>query len=114
MVAVENRASAEPDQVRTRPRLTHAKRRRHLPTQDRNRPPLLLLLGPERQQGRRDDANALRVEAVVDAPAGQFLPMDELAEDVGVAATELGWVPRQEPPVVELQPLPATRPFRHV
>ncbi len=40
--------------------------------------------------------------------------MDELAEDVGVSATELRWVPRQEPPVVELQPLPATRPFRYV
>src|SRR5258708_113498 len=114
MVAVENRAGTERSQVRTRPRLTHAKGRGHLPTQDRNRPPLLLLLRPEREQGRRDDAHALRVEAVVDASPGQFLAMDELAEDVGVSAAELGWIPRQEPSVVELQPLPATRPLRHV
>jgi hypothetical protein len=38
--------------------------------------------------------------------------MDELAENVGVSAAELGWISRQEPPVVELQPLPATRPLR--
>ena len=40
--------------------------------------------------------------------------MDELLEDSGVAAAELGRVARQQPAVVELNPLPAPRPFRHV
>ena len=40
--------------------------------------------------------------------------MDELLEDAGVSPPELGRVPRQQPTVVELQPLPAARPLRHV
>ena len=63
----------KPSQVRARARFTHAQRRGHLGAQDRHRPPLLLLLGAERQQRRGDDADALRVERVIDAPPRRVL-----------------------------------------
>ncbi len=44
----------------------------------------------------------------------EFLAMDELLQDSGVAAAELRRVARQQPSVVELQPLPAACPFRNV
>jgi hypothetical protein len=40
--------------------------------------------------------------------------VDELLEDAGAAATELGRVAREQPAVVELQPLPPARPLRHM
>ena len=60
-------AGAQRRQVGAGARLAHAERRGHLGPQDRHRPPLLLLGGAERDQRRGDDADALRVEAVVDA-----------------------------------------------
>ena len=44
----------------------------------------------------------------------EFLAMHELLEDARVAAAELRRVARQQPAVVELQPLPAPRPLRHM
>ena len=105
---------AQRRQIGARARFAHAKRRGHLGAQDRHRPPLLLLRRSERDQRRGDDADALRVERQVDAPAREFLLMDVLLQQRGVAAAELGRVARQQPAVVEQQPLPAPRPFRHM
>jgi hypothetical protein len=112
VVAVELSAGGQPGQIRTRPRLTHAQRGGDVRAQDGRRPAPLLLVGAERQQRRRDDADALRVEAVIDASPRQLVAMDELLQDASVAAAELRWVARQEPPVVELQALPPARPLR--
>jgi hypothetical protein len=94
VVTVEYRAGGKASQIGSRSWLTHAKGRGHLRAQDGNRPPVLLLLGAERQQRCRDDAHALRVEAVVDAPPGKFLTMNELLQDSGVPATEFWGISR--------------------
>ena len=75
---------------------------------------LLLLVGAERDQRCRNDVDALRVEAVVDAALAELLEMDELLQDGGIAAAELRRLARQQPAVVEQQPLPAARPGGHV
>ena len=114
VIAVEHRTCGQARKVGTRARFTHAQRRGDLGAQDGHRPSLFLFVGAERQQRRRDDPDALGVERVVDASPRKLLAVHELLEDVRVAATELRRVSRQQPAVVELQPLPAPRPFRHV
>ena len=108
------RPRAQRRQVGTGPRLAHPERRGHLGPQDRHGPLLLLLVGAERDQRRGDDADALRVEALVDPPPRQLLAVDVLLQDRRVAATELGRIARHQPAVVEHQPLPATGPLRNV
>ena len=114
VVAVAHRTRAQAGEVGARAGFAHAERRRDLGAQDGHRPPLLLFVRAERQQRRRDDADALRIERVIDAPPRQLLAVHELLEDVRVAAAELRRISRQQPTVVELQPLPAPRPLRHV
>ena len=114
MIAVQHRTRAQPGKVGTRAGLTHAQRCGDLGAQNRHRPPLLLLVGAERQQRGRDDADALRVERVIDASPRQLLAVHELLQDACVAAAELRRIARKQPAVVELQSLPAPRPFRHV
>ena len=78
--------------------LAHAQRGGHLGAQDRHRPPLLLLLGAERQQRRGDDPDALRVEGVVDPPARQFLLVDELLEQRALRPPNSGGLPGSSQP----------------
>lgn len=101
-------------QIRARTRFAHAQRRRHLGTQDGHRPLPLLLLGAERQQRGGDDADALRVERVIDAASREFLAVNELFKDARIAAAELGRIARKEPAVVELEALPPARPLRYM
>ena len=89
LVAVPDGLRAQRRQIGTGARLTHPDRRRHLAAQDRHGPLLLLLVGAERQDRRRDDADTLRIEAVVDPPPRQFLTVHVLLEYRRVAATEL-------------------------
>ena len=112
LVAIDVGAGAQRREVGARARLTHSQRRGHFGPQDRHRPAPLLLGCAERDQRRGDDADALRVEGEVAPAAGQFLLVDVLLQDRGVAATELGRIPGQQPAVVEHQPLPAPGPVR--
>jgi len=59
---------------------------------------VLLLVAAERQQRGGDDADPLRVEAMVDAPPRQFLAVHELLQDAGVAAAELRRIPGKSQP----------------
>ena len=61
-----------------------------LAAEDRHGPAFLLLVGAEVEDRRRDDAEALRVEAGVDPAAGQLLEVHELLDQRGVAAAVLG------------------------
>ncbi len=81
---------AQRRQVRAGTRLAHSQRGRHLGPQDRHRPPTLLFRRAERDQRRGDDADALRVESQVGAPARKFFLMHVLLQQRGVAAAELG------------------------
>ena len=78
VIAVQHRPRGQSRKVGTRARFTHAQRCGDLGAQDGHRPPLLLLVGAERQQRCRDDADALRVERVVDAPPRKLLAVHEL------------------------------------
>jgi hypothetical protein len=51
---------------------------------------------------------------VIDAPPREFLAMDELLEDAGIASAELRRITRQQSAVIELEALPTARPFRHM
>jgi hypothetical protein len=114
MAVLKHRVGAQPGQIRTRAGLTHSQRRRAFRAQDWDRPALLLLDGPEGQQRRRDDPNALWVEAVIDPPSRQFLAVHVLLQHASVAAAKFGWIAWQQPSVVELQPLPLPGPFGHM
>ncbi len=73
----------------------HAEQRGDLGAQDRHRPPPLVHVRAERQQRCGDDADALRVEGVIDPPPREFFAMDELFQDARVAPAEFRWVARQ-------------------
>ena len=94
VVAVAHGPGAQRRQVGARARFAHPERRGHLGPQDRHGPLLLLLVGAERDQRRGDDADALRVEALIDPPPRQFLAVHVLLQERRVAATELRWVAR--------------------
>ncbi len=114
VVAVTHRAGAQRREVRTGARLAHPKGSGHLAPQHGHRPAMLLLIGAERNQRRRNDVDALRVEAVVDASSAQLIEVHELLQHGRVAAAELRRLGGQQPAVVEQQPLPVARPLRHV
>ena len=101
-------------QVGAGARFAHPERRGDLRPQDRHRPLLLLLAGAERDQRGGNNADALRVVALVDPSSREFQLIRVLLQDRRVAATELGWVAGDQPAVVEHQPLPATGPVRDV
>ena len=114
VVAVQHRPGPQAGQVRSGVGLAHPERGGDLGPEDGHRPPLLLLLGAEAQQGRRDDGQALRVEGGVDAAASQLLSVHELLEQRGVPAAVLRRVAGHEPAGVEHRALPPPGPRRDV
>jgi len=112
VVTIAGSTGAQRGQIGTGAWLAHSERRGHLGPQDRHRPPTLLLRRSEGDQGSGDDADTLRIERQVGAPACEFLLMDVLLQQRGVSAAELGRESWQQPAVVEHQPLPPASPFR--
>src|SRR5262245_1734093 len=113
-VAVERRPGPQPGQVGPGVGLAHPQGGGDLGPQDRHRPPPLLLLGPEDQDRRGDDAQPLRVVAAGDVAAAELLLVDELLDERGVVAAELGRVAGQEPAGVDQLARPLPGPVRDV
>ena len=80
VVAVRDRSGAEAGEVGAGVGLAHAEGGGHVAPQDRDGPARLLLVGAEAEDGRHDDAEALGVEAGVDAATGELLPVHELLD----------------------------------
>src|SRR5262245_48078915 len=114
VVAVQRCSRRKRGEIAAGARLAHSQAPRDLRSERREEEPLLLVGGAVVLDRRRDDPDALRVEAPVDVTLRQLLEVDHLLGRARVATAELGRPAGDEPAVLEQRALPLTRPFGQV